>query len=34
MPCFDPDVNQDGIVNSLDLAELIDEWLDAAGWSE
>ena len=34
MQCFDPDVNQDGIVNSLDLAELIDEWLDAAGWSE
>ena len=34
MPCFDPDVNQDGIVNPLDLAELIDEWLDAAGWSE
>ncbi len=34
IPCFDPDVNQDGIVNPLDLAELIDKWLDAAGWSE
>ena len=34
MPCFDPDVNQDGFVNPLDLAELIDKWLEAAGWSE
>ena len=31
---FDPDVNGDGTIDLSDMMELIDRWLDAAGWSE
>jgi hypothetical protein len=32
MPWPDPDVNRDGVIDTLDLAELVDQWLAAAGW--
>ncbi|OHB64670.1 MAG: hypothetical protein A2168_02970 [Planctomycetes bacterium RBG_13_50_24] len=31
---FDADVNGDGVVDLSDMMELIERWLDAAGWSE
>jgi hypothetical protein len=31
---FDADVNGDGTIDLSDMMELIDRWLDAAGWSE
>jgi hypothetical protein len=34
MPWLDPDVNRDGIVDASDLSELVDKWLEAAGWNE
>jgi len=34
MPWPDPDVNGDGVINTLDLEELVNQWLAAAGWLE
>jgi hypothetical protein len=34
MPRFDADVNSDGVVDLSDMMELIERWLDAAGWEE
>lgn len=34
MPWLDPDVNRDGVVDTLDMAKLIEIWLEAAGWCE
>lgn len=34
MPWLDPDVNRDGVVDILDMAELIEIWLEVAGWCE
>ncbi|MHC4556995.1 MAG: hypothetical protein ACYS80_06790 [Planctomycetota bacterium] len=31
---FDPDINGDGVVDILDIVELIEKWLEAAGWTE
>ena len=31
---FDPDVNGDGVVDTSDILELIELWLEAAGWGE
>jgi hypothetical protein len=27
-----PDINEDGIIDVMDLSQLIDQWLEAAGW--
>jgi len=34
MPWHDPDVNRDGVVDTLDMVELIEIWLESAGWCE
>ena len=33
-PWPEPDVNHDGIIDTLDLEELVNQWLAAAGWIE
>ena len=34
MPFPEPDYNKDGIIDEADLAELIEQWLEASGWIE
>ena len=31
---FEVDFNADGVVDTEDLAELMEQWLEAAGWKE
>jgi hypothetical protein len=32
IPWYDPDINRDGVVDISDIVELIEKWLEAAGW--